>query len=255
MGSWRVFRERIIKLEFVLCLMGFDWLYSFFISNRSNEDKRWAKEIIDRGGSDEVWVCFLGWRTSISMARKLNLLPKKGKIIIYSEPNALVNSDPNEAKKLFLELYADVRKHLKKGVNVFSISLGNMHGFYVASNYEVKRFVSLLPGPELGRNIWKSCAFHGICKKAKDLHFTQKEYDKILRDFECDHNYSKLPKNSVFYISKGDEYIPSEDQLELIREIRKSHNYRKISYFYFGHILSHVWFGILNTFGRIPWEE
>lgn len=182
-------------------------------------------------------------------------MPKKGKVIVYQEPNALVNKDPRVAKKLFVELQNDVRQYLKGEVSVLSISLGNMHGFYIASKYKnVKRLISVLPGPELGRNIWKSCASQSIRENSKGLHFTQKKYDKVIEDFNCEHNCFNLPKSSVFYIAKSDDYIPTEDQMDLINNIKEKHRYKEIHYFYLGHVLSHVYFGLLNRMNKIPWD-
>ncbi|NQZ84207.1 MAG: hypothetical protein HRU03_00675 [Nanoarchaeales archaeon] len=239
--------------------MAFDKLYNYFIKNKSdktNDSKFWIKEIIHKGNSDDVWICFLGWKTSISIAKKLNLLPKSGKIIVYQEPNALVNKNPDVSKELFYELYNDVKQYLKNTqVNVLSLSLGNMHGFYIASRYDVKKFISVLPGPELGRNIWKSCASEKIMMESILLDFSQKKYDNVLKNLECSYNYMNLPHNSYFYIAKSDDYIPSEDQIDLINHIKKHHMYRKISYFHLGHIFSHLYFGLLNTMNKIPWED
>jgi pimeloyl-ACP methyl ester carboxylesterase len=237
--------------------MGFDRVFNFLMDSdpvHSNTDSSWGKEVIVYDDSDEVWVCFLGWRTSIGVAKRLNLLPKKGRVIVYHEPNSLVANDPHLATKRFFEIYRDAKQYIKSSVNVFSVSLGNAHGFYFASrhNSKVKKFISLLPGPELGRNIWKSCAAEGIKHRAELLGFTQQSYDDFINKFNPLSTYKNLPQSSCFYFALYDDYIPSEDQVEM-SELLKNVGHKDIRFFRCGHIFGHIWFGLLNTFNRIPW--
>lgn len=60
--------------------MVFDRVYNVFARkayDKTNEDRYWTKEIIKKGKSNEVWICFLGWRTSIEVAKKLCLKREK----------------------------------------------------------------------------------------------------------------------------------------------------------------------------------
>lgn len=212
---------------------------------------KFVKYELDRG-SDFTWVCFLPQRTTLVIAQKYHLLPKKGNLIVYEVPLNLIADDPNITRKAFFSLVEDfesVYKGIidKENIAFAGISVGSMPAIFIANKYRSKKIRIICSTAKLGEGIFGAFAARGIKNKCIKNGFNEKSYDSVLNEINPIKNIVNLPEDIKIIISKFDKYIPYAGGKKLAEEIRKNKKKAKVYKFYFyGHFLTMAKIGFLN---------
>jgi hypothetical protein len=193
-----------------------------------------------------TWVVFLPWRTTLKEAKTHNLLPTTGRVIAYEGPIGLVNPDPAHVKDFLLKLVKDLKKKKLKQFNLLGLSVGNYVAFYVASMFDnVEKFVSVVPGYDLGACMYGSNSASLVAEMAKELGYEDHHaYDKELKGFNPGKHFRNLPKDIEVHVAEKDQSIESSQALRLIDELKDMGlNIHATIYPGKGHVLTIAHFG------------
>ncbi len=136
-----------------------DKVYSFLenLKNKSKTQTTNFKRIEIKNSDNSTWVCFLPWRVSLKEAKKIGLIPKRGRVLVYEIPDNLINPNPSVAKNLLRKVFENITSLNLKNFNVLAYSAGTYPGFFVANHLNAKKMVAVAPGSELG-NFYDSIA-------------------------------------------------------------------------------------------------
>ena len=175
-----------------------DKIYNKFVSSEKDNlmgDTNF-KRTIHNNNSQETWVCFLPWRVDTNLAKKLGLIPKNHRAVVYEGPVGLANPNPKIAKILQERIVEDISKLDLEPFNVLSYSIGTYPGFYVANHFSTNRLIGVVPGARLGACIWDSIA----TQKVRDMAIREygiknaNQYDKVLKGTNPIENIRNLPR-------------------------------------------------------------
>jgi hypothetical protein len=213
------------------------------------ETRRYTEDAI-------LWLVFLPWKTSVARGRRWGLLPKIGTVIAFELPDAFVNADPLESKRILLTLTESADRQMaaypEHSVRVLSYSASNGIGFYLANNRPIDRFVSVVTGCNLGESLWRSRGTRHIKPLCQKLGYDSHEaVDDAVREFLPENNVDNLPKRSAFYLGRHDEYYPVDLGLRVARAALARNAGTKIAMWPLGHFGVVLAFGTLNRMRRV----
>jgi len=223
------------------------------IKINKNEYQTFKKEIINQNlNPKEAYICFLPWRTTINEAKKLGLIPKTTKTIVYQGPVGIVNKNPHQTKQLLKQIEIDIKFEIKsnklKEFNILCYSIGTYMGFHIANKFSAKKLIAVVPGSKVGETIWDGIATQKIKNQSiKEGFLTPQIYDKILNPTNPIENISNLPENIEIYIGTHDKFIKPKHSQDLINAIEKIRTPKIIKYQSRGHVLSLAKFGKENN--------
>jgi len=231
-----------------------DFIYSYLGTkerNKNIENNQFRRFVLndDKKG---LWVCFLPWNISFESASKLNLIPKKKKVIVYEMPCGIINPVPKLSKKIMLNIVADLKNNidLEQKFSVMGLSIGIYPAFYVANHFNVDKLVILAPGAYLGESLWEGVATQEVKRRAVNQGcLTFKEYDKEIRGTNPIENLDDLPKDIEIYISTNDNFIKTKFGEKVINKLNEKEKNPVVKYFKGkGHVLGLVEFGLKNNY-------
>ena len=198
-----------------------------------------------------IWVVFLPWRITLDEAKQHKLLPTTGRVIAYEGPIGLVNPDPSHVKDYILKLVKDLRSKKIGKFNLVGLSVGNYVAFYAASKFKhIEKFISVVPGYDLGACMYDSCSASLVADMAKELGYrSHHAYDKELKQFNPGKHFNNLPKNIEIHIAEHDKSIEVTHALKLIKRLKKLElNINEIIYKGKGHVLTIAHVGQINIY-------
>jgi hypothetical protein len=201
-----------------------------------------------------VWVVCLGLGMSPDGAKMFNLFPREGTTYVYILPKDLVNPDPYETLRVHRECTDQILEDLRAlpagvRVSVLSISAGNAFGFYIANNYPVERFLAVVTGAGIGKELFWSLACIPVARQTRRLGYTGETYNAVLRGRLPIENIANLPARTHFYLGLADAQIPFWFGLKIYRRVKEYNPDAKLSLFWLGHI------GTLYMVGRFLKER
>jgi len=199
---------------------------------------------------------FLPWKTSIKKGEIFGLVPKRGTVIVYEQPDAMINHEPEKAMKVFkkmLELIEeDISEYGGFKLNVISYSAGNGFGFYVANHFAVKKFISIVTGANLGECIFTCIATPHVKKESINFGInSHNEYDKVIEGYIPQDNFKNISAKSTFYLARFDEYFELKQGLKVANYVKQHNKNTEIKIIPLGHLATMVYFGFLNRFSLI----
>lgn len=213
---------------------------------------KFNKQIIDRGDK-LTWICFLPWRTNIKTARKYNLLPIKGNLIIYETPLNLISEEPQKTREALYSLVNDFEKTyaekelVGKEIAFLGISIGSIPAFFLANRYKSQKICAICSTAKLGDGIFRAFAARKIKRSIIENGLDADLYDKVLNEINPIENISNLPVDIKIVISRFDNFVPYCGGEELAKKIREMNKSVKILRFnFFGHLMTMVRIGRLN---------
>ncbi len=167
-------------------------------------DWKWFPKIID-GSSREVWYCFVPGSVWNNFSLKKNLLPQRGRKVIYtSSYRNMIFADAKKTRDIFEEIYLDARKRLVKDfkqgkrINLLGISLGNIVSVRLAHEVpglEIENFVSIVGGLHPGKIAWNSLATRKLVRKGNK---TEGSYRKVFSEFSASEFSQGLKAGKIF---------------------------------------------------------
>ena len=169
-------------------------------------------------------VCFLPWRVKINETKKLGLIPKNHRVIVYESSNALASPNPKVSKKLQKKIFNDVKKRNLEPFGVLTYSIGTYPGFFVANNFKTTKLISVVPGDKLGACIWDGIATQKVRLVSEKKYKIKSHmiYDKILKGTNAIENISNLPNEIEIHIASYDNYIKTYHGEKLIKNLKKT---------------------------------
>jgi hypothetical protein len=200
-----------------------------------------------------TWVCFLPWRTTLKTAKKYNLLPMEGNLIVYEVPDNLLGSIPTFTLDAFDSIKKDFEKTFKeyklinKEIAFWGLSAGTMPAFYFANKYTCKKLITVCPTTRLGEGIFSTFAARNIKRKSIKDGYTAELYDELIKNINIENNLTNLPDDITIHIARFDKFVPFSGGNKLaskIKEIKKDVVIKKHNIF--GHILTLYFFGKEN---------
>jgi hypothetical protein len=222
--------------------------------------------VINASSHKELWLCFPGFfRFKIELNKPWgvhNFLPKKGKMYLINGPLAIAGFTPHESieamKNLEAHILPIIDAHKDYALNIFSVSAGTYPGFYFANKFRAKRLIAVAPGPRMGQGIYTSIFSKALKKFAREAGFpTWREYDKVIADYNQEHNVANLPsgKNLLIFGARCDRVIRNSGAREIVRICRKAGKEPTFrNYWFFGHTALGVWLGGINKLGFDPYR-
>lgn len=200
-----------------------------------------------------TWICFLPWKTSIETAKKYNLLPNEGDLIVYEVADDLLGETPNLTLNSLNQICADFVTLFEqynlvgKEIAFLGLSAGTIPAFYLANRYHCKKLVAACPTSKLGEGIFSTYAARDIKKKAIKNGFTAQSYDEFIKDINIGNNLSNLPDDITLYLGRFDRFVPFSGGSLLATKIKECKNNVKVKKFnFFGHILALYFMGKYN---------
>jgi hypothetical protein len=197
-----------------------------------------------------LWVICPGLGMSVDGLRTFKLVPREGTSYIYTFPNDLVNPDPHRTLEIHAActdaILADLAAlPLEIRVSVMSISAGNAFGFYVANHFPVERFISVVSGAGLGKELFWSLICIPIARQTRRLGYVSGSlYDAPLKGRLPYDNVEHLPKKTHFYVGLADAQIPFWFGIKIYRDAKRYNPDAKLSLFLLGHV------GVMYMLGR-----
>ncbi len=233
-------------------------LYSKKLDHLIGEEHFEEPLFVDRKTQD-LWVCFLPWRTSLKEANLFGLLPRNDSLLIYEGPPSLVGTTPTQAKESLLRLidYFDEHKFMDMfNCKVLGLSIGTLPAFYLANHFSVQKIVTVAAGARLGENIYSSLATQEVKKRAILNGFeTSEDYDHRMKGYNPIDNLDDLPFGEIYIeLAEFDKHIPTRSGMTLISELRK----KKIGHTFQlnrcgDHSSTILGWGMRNRFGQLPY--
>jgi hypothetical protein len=237
----------LLKYAYDFGLIDTLWYYA----NRKRKDALIGKHeiekiVLSRGNTEMTWVCFLPWRTNISIVKKYNLLPKNSPYIAFQGPISLVDPDPNVSREGLFRLVEEVKKLNLKKFGVLGLSAGNYPAFYIANHFQVNKLVAVCPGARVGSSVWDGIATREVKKRSiQKFGMSETQYDEILGETNPIKNVSNLSDDIEIYLGSHDQYVPTYLGEELVCKLQETgkkpivHRYKGK-----GHFLSLLNYGI-----------
>ncbi len=224
------------------------------ISNKnSGQFNNNLKRIFVEQTGDLTWICFLPWRTDLKTAKKYNLLPKEGNLIVYEVPDNLLGATPQITLDTFNSISQDFKAVFKeyelgnKDIAFWGLSAGTMPAFYLANRYTCRKLIVACPTVRLGEGIFSAFAARNIRKKSIENGYNARTYDELIRDINIENNLKHLPEDITIHLARFDKFVPFFGGNKLaskIKEINKDVVIKKHNIY--GHILTLYFFGKEN---------
>lgn len=222
---------------------------------KNNDQDFYIKKYFLKRNSKLFWVCFLPKRVSWQTAKRCNLIPRKGNVLMYRVPNAFLSSSPVVVKKAFDILKNDFEKEYKqrklfrKKVSFSGLSVGTMPAFYFANKFPCEKLIAVCPVDKLGCGIFDSLAAEKMKIRSMVLKrgYDSDRYDRIINDINPVNNIDNLPKKITVYLARFDKFTSFYRGLKLIRNIEQHNKKVSVKKFNFiGHFVTMCLFGLTN---------
>lgn len=194
---------------------------------------------------ETTWVCFLPWRTDLATARKHELLPESGNLIVYEGPCNLISADPVRVRRAmtglknhYKKIY-ETKKLSEKKLAYCGLSVGSIPAMHLANCYKGKKIVIAFTTTKLGEGIYRAFAARKIKRAATKRGLTAEGYDKIMAEFNPVENIDNLPEEIVYFMSRFDNYVPATGGKKLLEILKKKDKRVTVKQSrLFGHVLS-----------------
>jgi len=207
------------------------------------------KLFIEESEWESQWVCFLPWGMKFDLAKKIGLIPKRGRCFVYEGPIGIPSPNPQDSKDLLLELSENVSSLGLNNFNIMGLSVGTYAGFFMANNFDVNKLVAVVPSSKLGAALWEGIATQEIRRRASKFGLENSlDYDEIISGTNSIENISNLPDDIEIHVATHDRYIPTKYGEELISEVQKQRNPKIQRYNGKGHVLTLLQFGQSNPY-------
>jgi len=222
--------------------------------------KKWNKSPIKRdwnwgpritgNDSEEVWYCFIPSQVMNSDSLRSRLVPKAGKIIVYTTSfRNMISSDTQRTIKIFQDIYHDAKKRMladlkeKKKINLLGISLGSFFSVRLAHDIpggKINSLISIVGGSHPGKAAWDSIATSGVVRDSK--HETAEDYEKVFAEFSPLIYFQGIRAEKILArFGRFDSIIPYQPYGKELRDALKGMNasYKDIkTYWWVGHVTS-----------------
>jgi hypothetical protein len=208
---------------------------------------------------NSLWICFPGWSMTQEKVKKLEFLPKEGKVVTFSGPLSLVGKHPEETKQSLLELKRVIEKIVSweptRDLKFYGFSAGTIPAFYLANNLECKKLIAVSPAPRLGDGIYMSPVTYFISKILREDRIGPKAYNDLVKNFHQEGNMNNLPKDIQIFASGKDFITPAKMTREVVSQLQEKGYTPKYKEFKFlDHVSLIFYLGWLNKKKKDPYK-
>ncbi len=205
-----------------------DAISAMIMDIMAKEEKPSFKKIkISYKNSNNLWICLFPPFVHSNFLIRNKFIPKNSNAVVYNLSDVPVVPEISKTKKFLDKVYNDALLEAKKAIHsgkkvgIICVSIANVIGYRLANKIKTNKLISVVPGANLAECIWESYATRRQVLDSIKLGYTFKDFEKILEKYAPEKNLSNLPKNLQVYLGRWDRYIPFDQGMELISELKK----------------------------------